>query len=247
MGKISSNKIKSLIANYDEKSIIFDKQNIFCNVCSVTIGIDKKHQKDRINAHLKSKKHLENIEIQEKNQQEMLDSTTDFTKIYYQDLATAFASAGIPFHKLSHPAIKEFLEKYINTKTPDETTLRKGYLKPIFVKTQERIKEIVSDSNVCFILDETTDSLKRYVLNILVKPINGTNVKPMLLNVLFLEKVNNITVMQAFIDTCLLLWPNGIQYEKVTLVVTDQAQYMLLTIKNLKALCPNIKHVTCLT
>ena len=62
----------------------------------------------------------------------------------------------------------------------------------------------------------------------------------------FLEKTNNPTVMQAFNDSCTKLQPEGIKYEKVGLVVTDQASYMLLAIKNLKGMYPNINHVTCI-
>lgn len=61
-----------------------------------------------------------------------------------------------------------------------------------------------------------------------------------------LEKTNNTTVMKAFVDSCTFLWSGSIQYDKVLLIVTDQAAYMLLAMKNLKALFTNLNHVTCL-
>lgn len=61
-----------------------------------------------------------------------------------------------------------------------------------------------------------------------------------------LEKANNSTVMRSVIDACGVLWPGGIQYDKVISVVSDQAAYMVLAVTNLKALFPNLHHVTCL-
>ncbi|PSN49271.1 hypothetical protein C0J52_08203 [Blattella germanica] len=40
------------------------------------------------------------------------------------------------------------------------------------------------------------------------------------------------------------LWPSGTEFEKVLLVVTDRAPYMLSAIKQLKPLFPKLKHVT---
>lgn len=61
-----------------------------------------------------------------------------------------------------------------------------------------------------------------------------------------LEQTNNTTVMRSFNDCCNLLWPSGIQYDKVWLVLSDQASYMLLAFANLKAMYTNLRHVTCL-
>lgn len=61
-----------------------------------------------------------------------------------------------------------------------------------------------------------------------------------------LEKTNNSTVMQSFIDACSFLWMGSIQYDKVLLAVSDQASYMLLAMSNLKSLFSNLNHVTCL-
>ena len=35
-------------------------------------------------------------------------------------------------------------------------------------------------------------------------------------------------------DNCLTLWPSGIKYDKVTMVVTDQAIYMIAAFSNLR-------------
>ncbi|PSN44055.1 hypothetical protein C0J52_15926 [Blattella germanica] len=70
-------------------------------------------------------------------------------------------------------------------------------------------------------LDETTDSMERYVLNTLDFPLAGEKVKPML-KMYELQKANARTVMQSIIDFFQKLWPSGNEFEKVLLVVTDQ-------------------------
>jgi len=166
---------------------------------------------------------------------------------FNEDLTKALSCSGIPFHKISNPAMKIFLEEYTKMKIPDESTLRKYHLKTIFVEIKNEIRELISDFKVCFVVDEINDSMKRHVVNILVKPLNGTDIKPMLLNVSFMDNINCSTIAQTFMDSCLILWPSGIRYDKVSMVVTDQATYTIAAFSNLKnGAFENLKHVTCL-
>uniref|UniRef100_A0A915KHY5 Uncharacterized protein n=1 Tax=Romanomermis culicivorax TaxID=13658 RepID=A0A915KHY5_ROMCU len=77
-----------------------------------------------------------------------------------------------------------------------------------------KIKSIVADHPVSFIVDEMTDAKQRYVLNILVVPLTGQPLKPMLLKMYELEKTNNSTVMQSKINICGFIWGAEIHYEK---------------------------------
>jgi len=139
---------------------------------------------------------------------------------FNEDLTKALSCSGIPFHKMNNPAMKKFLEKYTKMKIPDESSLRKYHLKTIFEEIKNKIRELISDFKVCFLVDETTDSMKRHVVNVLVKPLNGTDIKSMLLNVSFLDNINCSTIAQTFMGSCLILWPSGIKYDKVSMVVT---------------------------
>jgi len=91
-----------------------------------------------------------------------------------------------------------------------------------------------------------TDAIGRFVVKILVGILNGSPSKPMLLATRFLEKANNVTISQCFLDCLQIIWPNKIQYNKVILVVTDQASYMIKAIKSLKLMFPNLHHITCI-
>ena len=112
-------------------------------------------------------------------------------------------------------------------------------------KTHKIITEI--DSKLIYlIVDETTDEMQRYVLNVMVGTLDGKAKKSMLVLTKFLEKTNNSTVQQGILDALNILYPKGISNEKLLLIVTDRAKYMLLAIKNLKEMFPNLHHVTCI-
>ena len=68
---------------------------------------------------------------------------------------------------------------------------------------------------------------KRYVLRIVIAPLTGEPVKPMLLKMYNLDKTNSMTVKESFNNARLRLWPYGIMSDRVWMVVTDQASYML--------------------
>ncbi|PSN31693.1 hypothetical protein C0J52_26957 [Blattella germanica] len=85
------------------------------------------------------------------------------------------------------------------------------------------MKEKVSNCDVGIMLDETTDSMERYILNILIFPLAREKRKPILLKMYELQKANASTVMQSIMDFFQKLWPSGTEFEKVLLVVTDQA------------------------
>jgi len=129
---------------------------------------------------------------------------------------------------------------------PDESTLRKLYIEPLYSEKIEQIRKIVGQNPVYFIVDETMDACKRSVLNILVGTFNGEYSKPMLLREIVLESTNSTTVSQSIMDSFYKLWPNGIKYENVWLILSDQAKYMIKAVNSIRNLFPNIHHISCI-
>lgn len=254
MPKVSRARLFSLSQEFKQDSVETDGTVIRCSICDSGILLDEKHQRDRIKQHISTSKHQKNKTLQAnksrqpllRNAIEQCSSKTQNLKKFNIDLCAALTQAGIPLNKVNHPTFKGFLEKYTKMSVPDESTIRRNYMEPVYQETIKTIKEKVTDCDVGIILDETTDSMERYVLNILVFPLSGENVKPMLFKMYELEKANASTVMQSIMDFCQNLWPSGIAFEKLLLVVTDQAPYMVSAIKQLKPLFPKLKHVTCL-
>lgn len=255
MSKLGATKIKSLAQKYKADFIVSDGSIIKCDVCDTVLKVDLNHQNQAIEQHLKTLKHRELAAKRKSKSSQQTFLASSFQKAdeqlaknkrFESDLTRAFIQSGIPLFKVNSEPLRNFLAKYTERKIPDESTLRKNYIKPVFDEIIEKIRLAVGDSNVCFIVDETTDALQRFVFNVLVMPLNGKLIKPMLLKMYNLEKANNSTVMRSVIDACGVLWPGGIQYDKVISVVSDQAAYMVLAVTNLKALFPNLHHVTCL-
>ena len=115
----------------------------------------------------------------------------------------------------------------------------------IYAECIEDIRRHVGDNYIYFILDETPDIKFRAVVNVLVGVLNGTYSKPYLLMVRFFNTSVDSQIMgQVIIDATVKLWPNGIKFEKVQLVITDAAAYIKKAFSN--TLFPHMIHITCL-
>ncbi|RWS21713.1 uncharacterized protein B4U80_07221 [Leptotrombidium deliense] len=138
--------------------------------------------------------------------------------------------------------------EHLPTRIKDHlNTLIKYCIKPIYDEYIQKIRNVVGDNDVFFIVDETTDRMTNYVVNILVGVLNGYETKPMLLKVSFVEKTNNYTIGQSVMAACNVLWDNKTQYAKLKLMVTDQATYMLLAVSVMKqGSYQHLNHITCL-
>jgi len=254
MSKLKTGKLLTLANEFKNEGITSDGYIVRCEHCDIVIAVDDKHQRSRIKQHIEAPKHVKCkcLAYQNSKQPFIGDAlrksavNAACTSNFCMDLTSTFIQTGIPLQKVNHPSMKSFLEKYAKKSVPDESTLRKNYLKPVYDATINKVKEVIGDRHVYFILDETTDAAKRYVLNILVAPLTGEPVQPMLLKMYNLDKTNSSTVMQCFNDACSKLWPEGIKYDRVWMVLTDQASYMLSAFSNLKAMYSSLRHVTCI-
>uniref|UniRef100_A0A914I6T0 DUF659 domain-containing protein n=1 Tax=Globodera rostochiensis TaxID=31243 RepID=A0A914I6T0_GLORO len=162
---------------------------------------------------------------------------------FVEDLCDALIGANIPFFKINNPSLKYFLSKYTNRTIPDESTLRKNYLKICYKTSIERIKRQIGNSFIWVSVDETTDPLGRYAANLLVGKLDVSGFHPPnLIAVKMLEKTNFETVSR-FVNTGLRDF--GVKEENVLLLVTDAARYMIKAGKALSVFYGNMTHVTC--
>ncbi|CAH2001029.1 unnamed protein product [Acanthoscelides obtectus] len=56
----------------------------------------------------------------------------DSKNVFYFDLCNSMAQSNIAWNKLEQPAFRKFFEKYCNRHIPNESTLRKNYLKKCY-------------------------------------------------------------------------------------------------------------------
>lgn len=97
----------------------------------------------------------------------------------------------------------------------------------VYNKQQANIVEQLKEKKVAVIVDETTDVMGRYVVNVLLQPLDAfagaDNCRPLLVNTEFLEEVNNSTMSQVVIRTLSNL---NADFNDVPAFISDNAAYM---------------------
>lgn len=95
--------------------------------------------------------------------------------------------------------------------------------------------------------DETTDSLGRFIANLIVGKLDSEAAyTPYLISCKPLYATNSSTIARFINDGLKVLCPGGVKEERVLLLYTDAAAYMLKAGKSLKVFYPNLVHVTCM-
>jgi len=125
------NKYNQLLRENKDIEII-SETNYRCNSCAENYNCKSKNFTANIKIHVKTKKHKLNIELKESTNIDESDNQ------FYIDLAKAFIEANIPLNKLNHPSFRNFLQKYLRIVCPDESTIRKMWIKPLYDETTKK-------------------------------------------------------------------------------------------------------------
>lgn len=126
-----------------------------------------------------------------------------------------------------------------------------NYLSTIFFfscyfQAIEHIRKSLEDSFILIVVDETADINGHYVANLLVGALSCDKLsRPFLIACKQLEKTNHSTITRFVNDGLKILWPGGGCDEKVLLMLSDAAPYMIKAAAILEILYPNMIHVTC--
>lgn len=156
-------------------------------------------------------------------------------------------SANIPLNKLGNIQLKQFLEKYTGKQVPAITTLRKGYVDEIYSETMNKIRNCITGKKIWVSIDETTDSLGRYIANVVIGTLETDGPgQTFLLNSEVLTKANHSTIAKLFDNSMHLLWPEEVRYDDVLLFLSDAAPYMVKSGKSIQVFYPKVIHVTCI-
>lgn len=167
---------------------------------------------------------------------------------FFYDLVQFLTACNIPLSKVSPPGFAEFCDKWIKHKLPDRTTLTKFYLPKLCESIIVKIQSEIGDHHIYLQVDESTDYQQRPMVSVLVGVLNGRDQKSYLLNLVKLDgRVDHSAICHVINESLLILWPSGIKYDRVKLLISDQAAYMLKTARKMKELLfPDLLHVTCL-
>lgn len=240
-----SNHLKKLVNDYGSASFSTDGYILYCKICDTKVASQKRFNVDQ---HISSGKHKRGMERDENLKQSLIkiNAVSDGLSIFWMDLCNALVSANIPLGKLKNNEFRSFLEKYTHKDIPDESTLRKNYVKECYTRTISSIRDAIDGKKLWVSIDETTDVDGRYIGNVIVGTLENNNENSMfLLTSEVLEKTNHLTICKLFDTSMLLLWPNGVQRDNILLFVTDAAPYMNKAATGLKCLYTKMIHVTC--
>ena len=191
-----------------------DEKTVFCKICEKTVTVSKKSQLEQ---HHKSEKHKKNTLLRGKRtaahvQLEELVQTkpkVSRSNIIGKQLTVAALSANIPWNKLRHPQVRDFLESNIDFTIPDETTLKRVHLPECFEDAVREIRRDLENSPLWLGTDETTDSQGRYVVNVVAGKLDAVEYhSPYLVECTFLEKTDAATIARVVMDTLRSINPN---------------------------------------
>ena len=164
-------------------------------------------------------------------------------------LVEALLAANIPMEKLVHPKLREFFLANVKggDDIPKSNWLREQYVPKILSKQQEKVAMKLARRKVAIIADETTNVVGRYVVTILLQPLDSldadNNCKALLVNTEFLPTVNNVTIAQLIIR---VLTNINTDFNNVLALISDNAANMKKCFTDdLRGLLPNTVHVTC--
>ncbi|KAL1373681.1 hypothetical protein pipiens_018518 [Culex pipiens pipiens] len=165
------------------------------------------------------------------------------------NLSGSFASANIPLYKLDHPKLRDYLSRNVKNLgvLPQSTTLRSQVLPKVFDVAQQELRErVAAASSIVIAADEASDQQDRFILHIVfILPVTSgqqDKMEAVTADLVFLDKVNATTVSRAIIQT---LTKFDVDFDKVVVVLTDNATYMTKAVTSLKVLLPNCIHLTC--
>jgi len=248
--KLSEKIIELCVEN---SAFSFTNGKLKCNVCEYYFeSIDahhfnytiQRHQERQIHTNNLSKtsnksKSSENLNKIEKTKRETIDD-------FLMCLTSAFLSADIPLEKLLNENLKSFLFQYTHFNIPTPSHLREKIVPKVYEESLQKVRQAIGSNKVYVMFDESSDSLQRSVMNVLVGVLDGKPNKPFLISTLFPPNTKGKTLLKEMKTALETLWPNGIRYDDVLLIITDQAPACKKAVRLAKSEFKNVKHVTCL-
>lgn len=242
-------KLNNYVKEFGSDVFSSDDSILFCKLCETSVNCAKKCH---VSQHVQTAKHKSALRRATKIGEPKATLISSYAVSHRQsqfslDLCRAFIDAGIPLFKIENFTLKNFLQKYTREQVPSESTLRKNYVDVCYSETVNRIRDAVSGKKIWISVDETQDSCRRSIANVVIGTMEFDKPSQIfLLSCEQLDKTNSSTVAQLFTSALNLLWPDGVKYEDVLLFTSDAAPYMKKAGKVLKVLFPNLLHVTCL-
>lgn len=166
---------------------------------------------------------------------------------FNKDLCQMMLKCNIPIYNFEVPEFQIFFKKYYVQNLVSRRTICRTYIPQLYTERMIHIREIIKNKFIWFAVDETTDSVGRYIANLIVGVLDGTPSQCYLVAVNKLEKTNNVTIARFVNESFTRLYlPEAVPSDKILIMVSDAATYMLKAAQHLKIFYENLIHVTCI-
>lgn len=219
--------------------LFHDGSVLRCKLCEVTITHSRK---SNVTQHLTTARHLGLMARRQGRLVQPFIADAIPRQSFGMDLTKMMVDCDIPLYKMRHPSMRAFLEKYTESTIPSESSLRRNCVPALFEELKDSIKEKIKDQFLWVSIDETIDSSKRCVVN-MVAGILSEESEKFLLASDFLSVVNASSIVQFYQDTLDLY---EVKKTNVLIFTSDAAPYMVCAGKLLVAIYPKTIHVTCI-
>ncbi|XP_066473343.1 uncharacterized protein [Tiliqua scincoides] len=223
---------------------------LFCKYCNYRLDY---RRKDSLQKHCQSEKHMtRKLGVKTESSLAMLEETLQNSKKvkdskdeFILDTVEAFIKANIPVEKLDHPAIRAWLNKYVQGSgdLPSANRLRQHYIPAVGEKKRQEIQSELKDSDIFIFCDESTDKNGSCVFNILMRRSTfAPDAKTHLAASVVLDAANAANYANAVLDT---LENYSIDRQRVVGIITNSATYMTECVGVVKGLIEGAHHVQC--
>lgn len=142
-----------------------DGKILFCKACNSLINADRLFN---VEQHLKGKAHVSLAEKKTTIHKMWKESISVAPSSFGLDLCETLVSCDIPLYKLRSEKLNIFFNKYTTEKVPSETTIREKFVPQLADQLMEKIISAVQDKYLWISIDETSDSQKKKVVNVVL-------------------------------------------------------------------------------
>lgn len=221
-----------------------DESILFCRFCDTDVSIA---QRGTVLQHMNTKKHKERAAgavPNEKPKEQQLISNQPPASSSAKDLTNFFVCNDIALSKIRQKFLKDYTKQVI----PSETTLRVREVPRLFRELLDHIKVSVKNEYLWLSMDETLDSEKRCIVNVILGILSEDKekaAKKFLLKMEVAEKVNSSVISQLCQSALESLGPD-FKRSSVLLFLSDAAPYMVKAGTSIAEFYPKMTHVTCI-
>lgn len=231
----------------DDCNFVIDESNersVYCEPYNKSINCERKSQLVQHVNTASHKRYLKEAANDSANDTSQHPPTSSKNNDSYAELTQGMVAVNMPWCALNNDVWRNFLTKYTDRTIPDESTLRKNYLNDFYDSSIQNIREDIANHCMWISMDEITNAVGQYIVNVIVDELCEDQItKPHLSCSEKLEATNHAIISRLVNSALRILLPNGGE-ERILLLVTDAAPYMINAGKILKLFYDNMVHIT---